>query len=333
MTRSRPLGVSLIALLFLFEAILALGMAALLLLKPASSSGFSSLLEGIALPVAMSSLLAVPPLLAAALAGLIFRGLWEQREWARVATIVLAFLLALAAVVAIAFQFAFGLQSTSSLTVSIISLLLAGGILVYLLSVRFADSSPPESRSEEAPAATPAALPPSPLPQQTTSPQYSTDFVPPPPKVSTAPRPLGQDATLASQTHDPTQKLSAQAAAKADATPVAWLNMENGAQPDLQIALYAHQNLTLGRDASRVDAVISDPTVSGRHAEIRYEQGRFVIYDLNSTNGTYRGAYRIQRYPLLDGDVIQLGNVVLRFMTAQPTISNPTQPPAPPSPA
>lgn len=60
----------------------------------------------------------------------------------------------------------------------------------------------------------------------------------------------------------------------------------------------------------------SDTQVSKRHARVGFEQNRFVVYDENSTNGTYvndepltPGAARV----LESGDVIRLGNTTLLF--------------------
>ncbi|MCW5860137.1 MAG: hypothetical protein KIS63_17710 [Caldilineales bacterium] len=81
--RPRPLGVTLIALLFLFEAVTALGLAAFLLLSPTGATAYGALFDRLDWPAALSSLLAVPPLLTAALAGMVFRGLWRPTAWAQ----------------------------------------------------------------------------------------------------------------------------------------------------------------------------------------------------------------------------------------------------------
>ena len=80
--------------------------------------------------------------------------------------------------------------------------------------------------------------------------------------------------------------------------------------------------ITLGRDASC--AVRFDPQgdveVSARHAEIRIEDGRAIIRDANSTNGTYVNDRRISgERQLDDGDEIRLGanGPRLRFETGE----------------
>lgn len=53
--------------------------------------------------------------------------------------------------------------------------------------------------------------------------------------------------------------------------------------------------------------LFEDPTVSTCHAEIRFERGRFVLYDLGSLNGTYLNGHPIRRTSLTGGDEIGLG--------------------------
>ena len=62
------------------------------------------------------------------------------------------------------------------------------------------------------------------------------------------------------------------------------------------------------------DVVIQDQNVSRRHAEIRYENGRFVLYDLNSTGGTYVNNKRIDKVVLKMGDVVVLAIVPFVFV-------------------
>ncbi|MBN1452723.1 MAG: FHA domain-containing protein [Anaerolineales bacterium] len=62
------------------------------------------------------------------------------------------------------------------------------------------------------------------------------------------------------------------------------------------------------------DVVIQDQNVSRRHAEIRYENGRFVLYDLNSTGGTYVNNKQIDKVVLKMGDVVVLAIVPFVFV-------------------
>lgn len=57
---------------------------------------------------------------------------------------------------------------------------------------------------------------------------------------------------------------------------------------------------------------LPDPTVSWVHAEISFADGRWCIYDLSSTNGTYVNGGRIsQATAIYNGDQIRLGQTVL----------------------
>jgi hypothetical protein len=59
--------------------------------------------------------------------------------------------------------------------------------------------------------------------------------------------------------------------------------------------------------------VIEDPCVSRYHAQIRNTRGQFIIFDLNSTGGTFINGERILREELKPGDVISLGGVELIY--------------------
>lgn len=59
--------------------------------------------------------------------------------------------------------------------------------------------------------------------------------------------------------------------------------------------------------------VVDDPRVSRYHAQIRYSRGRFIIFDLNSTGGTYVNGQRITQSVLYPGDVISLAGLPIIF--------------------
>jgi hypothetical protein len=61
------------------------------------------------------------------------------------------------------------------------------------------------------------------------------------------------------------------------------------------------------------DIVLSDPGVSRRHAEVRREDGEFVLVDLGSTNGTMVNEATIGERTLEEGDRITVGKSVLEF--------------------
>ena len=59
--------------------------------------------------------------------------------------------------------------------------------------------------------------------------------------------------------------------------------------------------------------VIDDPRISRNHAQLRAIKGRFVIFDLNPTGGTFVNAQRTSQSVLYPGDVISLAGVPLVF--------------------
>ena len=66
---------------------------------------------------------------------------------------------------------------------------------------------------------------------------------------------------------------------------------------------------------STADSQISlkDSTVSGQHASVRYEDGKFFLTDLDSSNGTYLNDRKIVREELKDNDVIRFGEIIVKF--------------------
>ncbi|HEY7358879.1 MAG TPA: DUF3662 and FHA domain-containing protein, partial [Ktedonobacterales bacterium] len=59
----------------------------------------------------------------------------------------------------------------------------------------------------------------------------------------------------------------------------------------------------IGRHVSN-DIVVNDRRVSRHHAQVRYESGRFVIYDLGSLNGIGINRTNVRQHTLRDGDLV-----------------------------
>jgi len=59
--------------------------------------------------------------------------------------------------------------------------------------------------------------------------------------------------------------------------------------------------------------IIDDPRVSRNHAQLRSIKGRYVVFDLNSTGGTFVNGQRTSQSVLYPGDVISLAGVALIF--------------------
>jgi hypothetical protein len=72
------------------------------------------------------------------------------------------------------------------------------------------------------------------------------------------------------------------------------------------------QGLTIGRRPD-MTLVLEDAHVSRVHAQIRLVQGRYVIFDLDSSGGTYVNGQRVTQCLLHPGDVISLAGAQLVF--------------------
>jgi len=92
---------------------------------------------------------------------------------------------------------------------------------------------------------------------------------------------------------------------------VGWFVAMSGDQKGEDFKVHEGKN-TVGCGA---DAQISlrDSTVSGQHASVRYEDGKFLLTDLDSSNGTYLNDRKIVREEIKDNDMIRFGEVIVKF--------------------
>ncbi len=68
------------------------------------------------------------------------------------------------------------------------------------------------------------------------------------------------------------------------------------------------------------DLMLPKGNVSKRHARLLFRDGRFIVTDLKSTNGTYVNGRKIAQATIVrEGDKIYIGDFVLRIETAQAT--------------
>jgi diguanylate cyclase (GGDEF)-like protein len=64
----------------------------------------------------------------------------------------------------------------------------------------------------------------------------------------------------------------------------------------------------------QADVRINDEGISRTHAVVEFEADDFLLSDAGSTNGTFANGKRVDRYPLQEGDKIQIGaSSVLKF--------------------
>ncbi|MCM1981882.1 FHA domain-containing protein [Lyngbya confervoides] len=87
--------------------------------------------------------------------------------------------------------------------------------------------------------------------------------------------------------------------------------------PAQELNLQGKNQFTIGRDPSN-EMIIDHPSVSRFHSQIRFENGVYTLYDLNSTNGTYvNGQQVLGQRRLVVGDNIRIGPTSLVFQLNQ----------------
>ncbi|HSL30970.1 MAG TPA: FHA domain-containing protein [Anaerolineales bacterium] len=87
-----------------------------------------------------------------------------------------------------------------------------------------------------------------------------------------------------------------------------------------QIIPLTRQVTTLGRQLEN-DIVFHEDFLSRFHAEIIHENDKYVLYDKNSTSGTFVNGRRIDRCVLNSGDLISLANIYIMFVNNNPKIA------------
>jgi pSer/pThr/pTyr-binding forkhead associated (FHA) protein len=83
-------------------------------------------------------------------------------------------------------------------------------------------------------------------------------------------------------------------------------------------------SINIGRNLDN-HIVLQDTTISRVHAQIRQENSEFIIYDLNSTGGTYVNGKRVSKSVLHSGDNVVLANVPILFVENTPKLAKRSQ--------
>ena len=123
--------------------------------------------------------------------------------------------------------------------------------------------------------------------------------------------PLASDPVSLAATDDETVRMTEPAAPVAPPPPaLAWLVILDADETRHPITKAA---VRIGRKPDN-DIVMKNNSVSSYHAEILKRGEQFVIADLHSSNKILVGGRLVERSPLADGDVIELGEVRLRFV-------------------
>ena len=83
--------------------------------------------------------------------------------------------------------------------------------------------------------------------------------------------------------------------------------------PDMDAYLeFGEGQIYIGR-REKNDFILTDTKASRLHAWIAYENHRHVLYDAQSTNGTYVNGEPVESLCLCSGDEIQIGTTVLLY--------------------
>ena len=95
-----------------------------------------------------------------------------------------------------------------------------------------------------------------------------------------------------------------------------WLVVWEG-DPQYHVFRIEKEQVYIGK-SKECDLVFSDDYLSSEHASIRYRDDRFVLTDLDSSNGTFVNDREhknpIERVELQDDDEIIIGNTILKFI-------------------
>jgi VWFA-related protein len=96
---------------------------------------------------------------------------------------------------------------------------------------------------------------------------------------------------------------------------IGWLVVEEGSRVGQEFRL--GEVTTIGRTGDN-DVILDHTAVSRQHAKIRLEGTDFTIFDLGATNPTKVNGQEIAKHTLVDGDRVEIGDVVLVFKQIQP---------------
>ncbi|MBX7236108.1 MAG: FHA domain-containing protein [Caldilineales bacterium] len=246
-------------------------------------------------------------------------GLWELRDWSRLATMILSGIGLVLYLIA-AVMFLFGVEvmgirlSFPGIGIGfLIGAVINGLVIWYLLKPDVQSIYQQGQMNMGGNFATAIGGPPSPMSFPGTETAWPGDWnssasLPPPtpPSVSSLPT-----ASPAAPVIDATRPLQ-------EPEPVlGWLVVQSGPRAGEQLKLRAGANV-VGRDGRASQLLVEESSVSGEHAKIRWENGVFVIYDLASTNGTFVNDRRIEKQRLMDGDKVRMGRMEFTFKQLDP---------------
>jgi hypothetical protein len=80
--------------------------------------------------------------------------------------------------------------------------------------------------------------------------------------------------------------------------------------------LITQASTTIGRSIEN-DVILESRSVSRHHAQIRWEADRYLLEDVESTNGTFASGQKVRHHVLSDGEEISFGGILFVFHMAR----------------
>ena len=91
----------------------------------------------------------------------------------------------------------------------------------------------------------------------------------------------------------------------------------------------AGERIVFGRSEELVDLVLADEEVSSQHAELRFEEGHWHVFDMESANGTMVNDSPIDAHTLVEGDTVTIGSTIFAFKNGDAAVvAEPEEEPA-----
>lgn len=103
------------------------------------------------------------------------------------------------------------------------------------------------------------------------------------------------------------------------------LKILEGFVRDKMIVLPTDKPYVVGRDRE-CDMAVMSRRVSRKHAEITFRNGTFGIKDLESKTGTFVNNAKVTATVLRNGDVVQVGDIKVKFVYEEPAAAQPVLP-------
>ena len=139
---------------------------------------------------------------------------------------------------------------------------------------------------------------------------------------------VAEEAGEAGAAEKPGETETAKETAEEKAPETIYLEIINSPASELigkkiPVLLKVFPQVSIGRSPENV-IILPDPTVSRRHAVIKTEDGKLVLEDLGSTNGTYvyrqesGGFEKVEKVVLEPGMIIRFGEQTIVRVTTEP---------------